>query len=188
MFHQCHCLPPDEERGGRFRASQWWKVPLGTFGTATVAMSGTSLIFSVQYFHDLWRNSKFLHRWASIWKMFCNALEKVVFMYHIAICGMTWDCLNRWWNTLLASYQTMLKIFGFVSLRLHYISSVMKVDLSLQREIPSLLDMKESLGGQPLHLSACWSKRGWLFLASANSFPRSICGNVTDQTGGGSQD
>lgn len=156
--------------------------------SATVAMSGPSLIFSVQYFHDLSRNSKFLHRWASVWKMFCKALDKVIFMYCIAMCGMTRDCLNRWWNILLARYQAMLETFDFVSLGLHYISSVMKVDLSLQREIPSLLDMKEPLGGQYLHLSACWIKRGCLFLASANSFPRSICGNVTDQTGGGSQD
>lgn len=89
---------------------------------------------------------------------------------------------------LLASYQTMLETFGFDSSVLHYISSVMKVDLSLQREIPSLLGMKDPLGGQHLHFSAYWIKCGCPFLASANSFPRSICGNVTDQTGGGSQD
>lgn len=54
--------------------------------SATVAMSGTSLIFSVQCFHDLSRKIKF-HRWASIWKMFCKALDKVIFMYCIAMCG-----------------------------------------------------------------------------------------------------
>lgn len=152
--------------------------------SATFAMLGTSLIFSVQHFHDLSRNSKFLHRWASIWKMFCKALDKVFFMYCIAMCGMMWDCLNRWcWQATKPCWK-----LGFVSPGLHYISSVMKVDLSLQGDIPSLLDMKEPLGGQHLHLCAWWIKCGCLFLASANSFPRSICGNITDQTGGGSQD
>lgn len=181
MFHQCHCLPPDEER-------EVLSIPVvKSTSSATLAMSGTSLIFSVQYFHDLSRNSEF-HRWASIWKMFCKALDKVIFMCCIAMCGMTWDCLNRWWNILLASYQIMLETFGFVSPGLRYISSVVKADLSLQREIPSLLDIKEPLGGQHHHLRACWIRCGCLFLAPANSFPRNICGNVTDQSGGGSQD
>lgn len=64
---------------------------------------------------------------------------------------------------LLASYQTMLETFGFVSPGLHYITSVVKVDLNLQREIPSLLDMKEPLGGQHLHLRECWIKCGVSF-------------------------
>lgn len=68
---------------------------------------------------------------------------------------------------LLASYQTMLETFGFVSPVLHYISSVMKVDLSLQREISSLLGMKEPLGGQHLQ---CMLDQMWVSLSSLSQF------------------
>ena len=148
-----------------------WSIPkVKSTSSASVAMSGTPLIFSVQYTHGLWRNSKFLHRWTSIWKMFCKVLDKVVFVFCVAMCGMAWDCLNRWWNMLLASHQTVLESLGFLSPGLYYISHVMKVALSLQREIPSLLDVKEPQGGQHPHLSVCWTKCGCLFLASANTF------------------
>lgn len=71
---------------------------------------------------------------------------------------------------LLASHQTTLETLVLISPALHYISPVMNVALSLQREIPSLLDVKEPQGGQHLHLTACWTQPGHLFLASADPF------------------
>lgn len=100
-----------------------WSIPkVKSSSWASVAVSGTSLAFSVRYINSLRRNNKFLHRWTTIWKMLCKVLDKVIFMFCVAMCVMTWVCLNRWWNILLASDQTTLETFGFVSPRLRFIS------------------------------------------------------------------
>lgn len=133
-------LPLDEERGESSGAPEGENSSL-----SDAAMSGTSLIFGVQYIHDLWRNSKFLHRGTSIWQMFCKVLGKVIFMFCVAMCGVTWDCRTGGAIFCWHSIKPRWKLLGL----LHQggtISPVMKVTLSLHREILSWLSIKEPQG------------------------------------------
>lgn len=101
--------------------------------------------------------------------MFCNALEKVIFMYCIAICGMTWDCLNRWWNILLASYQTMLETFGFVSPGLHYIQFCNESWPESAERNP-ILAGHEGVSGWATSSPQCMLDQMWVTLSSLSQF------------------
>lgn len=147
-----------------------WSIPkVKSSSSANVAMPGASLVFSVQYINDLWRNSKFLHRWTSIWKMFCKVLDKVIFMFHVAMCGMTWDCLNRWRNMLLASHQTTLETFVFISPVLHYISPVMNVCPEPAERNPILTGC-EGASGWAASAPYCMLDTTWASLSSLSQY------------------